>query len=408
VAPPANVASTQQVWNGVALALSSTHTDRKRKPAVEGLSLMTRGTAQGGVTRTSLADALDLGPAVWDELVARGRSPSPFMSWAWHRAWADAAPRGDLEASAVVLVRGPDGSLQALLPVRVGRVRFRRAWVQALTWAIGDTGCPDELDLPGVPEADWGALAAALADLPWQVMILSNLATGAPNVEHLTAALVRGGHAARQRPLWPCPQLDLPTSWDDYLASLSPNRRQILRRKERSLRREHAVAVTDYDGDRLDEGWGHLLALHEQRWEEGGEGGVFRDPRSERLQRQFARAMAEQQRLWLTTLDLGGRPAAAWYGFASGDTVYFYQGGRDPRWERESVGLVLMGIMIRRAIERGYRAFNFLRGDDGYKRQWTASRRQTQETVVFRSGWGGTWLRALDAVADLRGRLIRG
>src|SRR5712691_4936792 len=137
------------------------------------------------------------------------------------------------------------------------------------------------------------------------------------------------GAPARQRPLWPCPQLDLPTSWDDYLASLSPNRRQILRRKERSLRREHTVTVTDYDGDRLDEGWGHLLALHEQRWEEGG--GVFRDPRSERLQRQFARAMAERQQLWLATLDLDGRPAAAWYGFASGETVYFYQGGRDPR-----------------------------------------------------------------------------
>jgi len=48
--------------------------------------------------------------------------------------------------------------------------------------------------------------------------------------------------------------------------------------------------------------------------------------------------MAEQQRLWLTTLDLDGRPVAAWYGFASGDTVYFYQGGRDPRGSGESGG----------------------------------------------------------------------
>jgi len=71
-------------------------------------------------------------------------------------AWADAAPRGDVEASAVFLVGGPDGSLQALLPFRVGRVRFRRAWVQALTWAIGDTGCPDELDVPGVPKPTGG------------------------------------------------------------------------------------------------------------------------------------------------------------------------------------------------------------------------------------------------------------
>jgi len=324
------------------------------------------------------------------------------MSWAWHRAWADSAPPEELAASEALLLRDPRGSIQALLPLRVGRVRFRRVSVRALTWAIGDTGCPDELDVPALAEVAWPALATALEDLPWQVIILSNLVERAPNVERLCAALVARGHVARQHPLWTCPQLDLPPSWDAYLAMLSPNRRQLLRRKERSLRRDHALAVTDYGADRLDEGWGHLMALHAQRWDGAG-GGAFRDPRAEHLQRQFARELAQQNRLWLSTLDLEGRPVAAWYGFASDDTVYFYQGGRDPEWERESVGLVLMGIMIQRAIERGYRAFNFLRGDDSYKRQWTPSRRKTHETVIFRSGWRGLWLRALDAVAELRG-----
>src|SRR2546427_2275187 len=40
------------------------------------------------------------------------------------------------------------------------------------------------------------------------------------------------------------------------------------------------------------------------------------------------------------------------------DTVYSYQTGWDPRWERYSVGTVLMGLMIRRAIERGYRTLD--------------------------------------------------
>jgi CelD/BcsL family acetyltransferase involved in cellulose biosynthesis len=148
------------------------------------------------------------------------------------------------------------------------------------------------------------------------------------------------------------------------------------------------------------------MALHEQRWDGAG-GGAFRDPRSERLQRQFAGELAKGRRLWLTTLDLDGKPAAAWYGFASDDTVYFYQGGRDPRLERESVGLVLMGMMIQRAIRRGYRWFSFLRGEDAYKRQWTSSERQTSEAVAFRAGWGGLWLRALDTAGELRARLPR-
>src|SRR6266478_6954570 len=79
--------------------------------------------------------------------------------------------------------------------------------------------------------------------------------------------------------------------------------------------------------------------------------------------------------------------------------------GRDPRWDRESVGLVLMGAMIRRAIERGYRRFDFLRGEDPYKRHWTATERVTEEITIVRRGWRGRWLRALDAAADMRARL---
>ncbi len=171
------------------------------------------------------------------------------------------------------------------------------------------------------------------------------------------------------------------------------------------MRRDHAVALVDYDESTLDEGWSHLLALHEQRW--NGAGGAFRDPRPAQLQRQFAGEMARQQRLWLTTLNLDGRAAAAWYGFTSDDAVYFYQGGRDPEWQRESVGLVLMSLMIQRAIERGYRIFNFLRGDDEYKNAWKPSRRVTGELVVFRSGWTGRGLRLLDMVAAFRGRAAR-
>lgn len=321
------------------------------------------------------------------------------MSWAWHHAWAKSASAAELAASKVLLLHGNDGPLQALLPIAVRPYRFRRVWVRALMWAIGDLGCPDDLDVAAHPDADLSALVSTLEDLRWDVVILSNLVAGAPKARRLSAALEARGHAARYRPLWSCPQLELPDSWDAYIGTLSANRRQILRRKERSLRRSHAVALTDYSGDRLDEGWSQLLRLHERRWASDGEGGAFRDPRTACMQRHFAGEMARRQQLWLTTLDVDGEPAAAWYGFVSGRTVYFYQGGRDPRWERESVGLVLMGLMIQRAIEQGYRAFNFLRGDDPYKRQWTESSRMTDELVVFRSGWRGLALRALDSIA---------
>jgi hypothetical protein len=123
----------------------------------------------------SLRDALALGPDSWN------RVASPFMSWAWHRAWAESAPAAELDACAEFV------SPHAVLTLRLGRVRFRRAWVRALTWAIGDTGCPDELDVPASADTDWDALAAAVAALPW-VLPGARVET-APNADRLRAAL---------------------------------------------------------------------------------------------------------------------------------------------------------------------------------------------------------------------------
>lgn len=122
----------------------------------------------------------------------------------------------------------------------------------------------------------------------------------------------------------------------------------------------------------------------------------------ERLHRRFSAWLADRGQLWMLTLDLDDTPAAAWYGFSFGDTHYAYQMGWDTRWKRQSMGTVLMGLMIRRAIERGYRTFDFLRGEETYKTVWTASARTCYEVVVIRTGWRGAVLRGLDWVAGQR------
>ena len=354
-----------------------------------------------------LVEALARDAAAWEQLHERSPAASPFAGWAWHRAWADSASEEELQASTGIVVRDARGRTAALLPVAVGTVTFRRRPVAGLSWAIGDIGCPDHLDVLADPSAELDDVVRALLSLPWEVAILSNLAPAAPNVARLAAALTRAGCAVRWNAGSRCPYLALPGTWDEYLSSLSANRRQTLRRRERNLERDHGVKLTDYGPENLADGWRHLVELHERRWATGG-GGTFSDPRVERLHRTFAAELSRQGQLWLTTLDLDGTPAAAWYGFADRDTVYFYQSGRDPRWEEKSVGVALMVKMIRRAIERGYRRFDFLRGDEAYKREWTAAESVTQELVAFRPGWRGRWLRSLDWAGRLRARLRAG
>lgn len=344
----------------------------------------------------SLAEAFDLGPDVWDRLHTGSGSASPFLSRAWHRACAAAVPAQDVDACQAVVLRSADGDVDGLFPFRVQRDRLWGVPVRSVGWAFGDLGCPDHLELLASPAADLDALAEALGDLPWVVIRLGNVAEAAPNIERFVAACERRGWGVRRRLIGRCPYLDLPESWETYLSSLSAHGRRAVRRKERKLFREHNAVLTDYGPERLDQGWRHLQGLHGLRW---GDGGAFRDPAWGQLHEQFAASLADRGQLWLVTLDLDGMPAAAWYGFALGDTVYHYQSGRDLRWERDRVGTVLMGIMIRRAIERGYRRLDFLRGEEPYKAEWTQTGRRRYEVVVFRRGWRGVALQWLDRIA---------
>src|SRR5213076_2453411 len=87
------------------------------------------------------------------------------------------------------------------------------------------------LDVLAAPEADLGAVVTALKALPWDVMVLSNLAPDATNATRLAAALTRRGCAIRREAQRSCPYLELPSSWEEYVASLSAARRQTLRRR---------------------------------------------------------------------------------------------------------------------------------------------------------------------------------
>ena len=75
--------------------------------------------------------------------------------------------------------------------------------------------------------------------------------------------------------------------------------------------------------------------------------------------------------MWL--LEVDGVPRAAWYGFRFCGVEAYYQAGRDPAWDRWSVGWILLVHSVREALADGMREYRFLRGGEGYKYRWTTT-----------------------------------
>jgi CelD/BcsL family acetyltransferase involved in cellulose biosynthesis len=89
--------------------------------------------------------------------------------------------------------------------------------------------------------------------------------------------------------------------------------------------------------------------------------------------------------LGLTFLTVGDRRIAAGIHLETANCLMFYNAGIDPDSRDLSPGVVMTYAYIRRALERGLRRFDFLRGDEPYKYEWGAVDEPVQRLLVRRS-----------------------
>ncbi len=188
-------------------------------------------------------------------------------------------------------------------------------------------------------------------------------------------------------------------SWEEFLASKSSSFRKQARYQERRLAREHELefSLTE-DPDRLGADMDTLIELHDRRWGEASTG-IFAGVRGQ-MQRELAAAALERGwlRLWIERVD--SRPAAAYYGLRYAGSEFFFQSGRDPDFDRLSVGAVMLAHAVRDACAAGIRTFRFLAGDEPYKLR-LADDDFRSKTVLL--GGGITGLAGRAAISVVRG-----
>jgi CelD/BcsL family acetyltransferase involved in cellulose biosynthesis len=309
--------------------------------------------------RVDLHDRLEaVGAAAWDDLLGRVAFPSPFSSWTWQRAWAQAfAEERRLELRSVVDVRG---RLLALLPLYEAEPDVFRL--------VGGVDVSDYLDLiveAGHAEEVWTALLGSpgLGQVVWD---LHAVPAASPTVTTLPRLVTAYGRAAMVTVEERCPVVTLPSSWEQYLAALSGKHRHELTRKMRRLRREAPDARPTSLGARseVEARFDDFLRLH--RRSRAGKA-KFMDERMEGFFRAIVASLAERGQLRLWFLDTAAGPLASFITLEWDGTVGLYNSGFEPSRASLAPGLVLLAHMIEDAIVRGKTRFDFLRGEERYK-----------------------------------------
>lgn len=365
----------------------------------------------------------EFAPAAWDALAAANPWATPFSSWAFQRAWWDAYGDNAHEETLALL---PEGAADGADPVAIVPLMHRHAVEPRdieLGTAIRHAAAADLTPVPADAKvlyfgaayhADYAtvlaapermaAAADAVADYcsdggdpdhpaPWDAVDLRRLRAGDPALDALAASfgareMARGWTLSVEREDV-CPVATLPAggSLDDYLAGLGKKERHEIRRKVRRAEAAGEVALADSADPLAD--LPAFIDLHQRRW---GPDGLFPDTQGGAQGRLFFRRLFELHRpggpLRLAFLTVGGRRVAACVWFETEDALLYYNAGVDPDARDLSPGVVMVERLARRAVERGVRRLDFLRGDEPYKYQWGAVDEPVSRLLVRRTAAG--------------------
>jgi CelD/BcsL family acetyltransferase involved in cellulose biosynthesis len=356
---------------------------------------VTRNTAdaEGALT---LERHRDLDPIRNEWAALAERCGQPFATWDWAATWWDHF--GGDGALQITACRRHDGTLAAILPLYVsarGRMRMARFVGHGVGDVLGPICASEDAELAA------SAMRQVLAEegRSWDLLLAERMP------RDRFSGLLHGRVLQEEaNPLLPIDG----ASWDEFLASCSSNLRGQIRRKRRKLEREHGARfrLTD-DRERLDEDFDTLLRLHSARW---GEAKAFSEQRRA-FHRDFAARALERGWLRLWFLEVDGRAVAGWLGFRFGNVEWYYQSGRDPDWDRGSVGLVLLTWTMQAAFDDGMCAYAFLRGDEEYKRRFATHDAGLVTVTVPRGPLGHAAVAAAGAAKrmppSVRRRIVR-
>jgi CelD/BcsL family acetyltransferase involved in cellulose biosynthesis len=313
-----------------------------------------------------------VGPLVleWEDLAERTRV-DPFRMPGWIVAWHEAFGRGTLEP--LTVRRGQE--LVGMLPmVRHGsRLSSPTNWHTPVFGAV--SASVSELE----------QLAEALfSDRPHAVLL-----SFVDRADPLRDAVLHAANRARYRTLESTvlrsPYLPLEGDWESCWNGLGSKRRNTLKRRRRRLEERGRVTLRIVEGgDELSPLLGEALRTEAMGWKGRRGSAIISRPETETFYRRVAAWASERGTMRLALLLVDERLAAFDFALETASSHYLLKTGFDPELRTGAPGLILRAMMIERAYSLGLERYEFLGGEDEYKRDWTADVHERIRVQAFR------------------------
>ena len=344
----------------------------------------------------------------WNPLLQRSATNTLFLTWEWQKAWWDAFAAG--KSLYLVAMRDQEGALVGIAPlfhqeslvdpaVPLPAISVERPVAvaggerQRTVHFVGGTEVSDYLDIVAPAERNPEVGAALLDALEtrflqetgflWHLLDLRCLPSASPTIASVTELARARGWQVRQAREDVCPVLELPATWDEYLANtLNKKQRHELRRKTRRAEESARVDWHWVSADDFELGLGTFFQLHKASHPDKD---AFMDEQMQSFFRAVTRAALDKGWLRLSVLRFNGQPVASYLCFDYGGDRLVYNSGFDlSAYADLGPGIVAVGYLIDDAIQHGIKRFDFLQGNERYKYEFGAVDTEVLRLIVRR------------------------
>ena len=294
----------------------------------------------------------------WTELVDKIPTSSPFHSPEWLITWWQHFGSGGLH---VITFR--TDRLVGLVPC------FLHEWAGRRQLTLIGSGISDYLEPPILSEYRTAVIESLSQHLDewteWEVLNWQDLsADSAFRSMAADCGLSLESDA-------PCSLVSLTGSFEAYWLARPGHLRQNTRR-DRAKAESKVSMVFEVVEDANDELLGSILDLHTARWKTHGLPGMVEANHSKEFLMEAGTALGERDMLRIAMLRIDDEIGAAVVLLKRKTKLYNYLTAFDPAYAELGLGRSLLFECFRYAYAHGYTAWDFLRGEEPYKKWWGA------------------------------------
>jgi CelD/BcsL family acetyltransferase involved in cellulose biosynthesis len=353
---------------------------------------------------------------VWDDLIAQSNANSVFMSWAWVASWLETIGRHK-ETKVLGLCEGD--RLIAVLPLFIDR-RPSTLWGRHVSLAGGWHADPDYSDLLcaiGYESVAIEMFAAWIVS--WNEWTQCEFQDVLPEaLVRRMAQLMEPAGVVEDTAGSGCTRLLLVKGWGHILKERFDRKRRynIERQMRLASERQHLRMVFHEAPEDVKRTFPILLRLHDERKAMQGIKSQFSCEERGEFHALAAVRLSESRRAFIVFLETDEEVVAAAYCLRDMTRLYYFQTGVSAHGIAQGAGSTLLYLLIQWASNQGLSWFEFLKGDEEYKKSWMTeiveqrtlriSRKSSHGRLAFAMGKArrnvGTALRAWEASLPLK------